>query len=88
MNPYKEILRKFFSEYVSTLRKRRGLTQEEMAEKLCISGRAYSDLERGIYCFSAAALVFLLLMLEEGEIKELLSPLRDEIEKAEGREVA
>ena len=30
----------------------------------------------------------LLLMLEEGEIKELLSPLRDEIEKVEGREVA
>ena len=47
MNPYKEILRKFFSKYVSTLRKRRGLTQEEMAEKLRISGRAYSDLERG-----------------------------------------
>ena len=77
MNPYKEILRKFFSKYVSTLRKRRGLTQEEMAEKLRITGRAYSDLERGIYCFSAVALVFLLLMLEEGEIKEILSPLRD-----------
>ena len=53
MNPYKEILRKFFSEYVSALRKRRGLTQEQMAEKLRITGRAYSDLERGIYCFSA-----------------------------------
>ena len=87
MNPYKEILRRFFSEYVSALRKRRGLTQQ-MAEKLRITGRAYSDLERGIYCFSAVALVFLLLMLEEGEIKELLSPLRDEIEKVEGREVA
>ena len=69
MNPYKEILRKFFSKYVSTLRKRRGLTQEEMAEKLRIAGRAYSDLERGIYCFSAVAPVFLLLMLEEGEIR-------------------
>ena len=45
-------------------------------------------MERGIYCFSAVALVFLLLMLEEGAIKELLSPLRDEIEKVEGREVA
>ena len=88
MNPYKEILRKFFSEYVSAFRKRRGLTQEQMAEKLRITGRAYSDLERGIYCFSAVALVFLLLMLEEGEIKELLSPLWDEIEKVEGREVA
>ena len=40
MNPYKEILRKFFSEYVCALRKRRGLTQEQMAEKLRITGRA------------------------------------------------
>ena len=88
MNPYKEILREFFSKYVSTLRKRRGLTQEEMAEKLRITGRAYSDLERGIYCFSAVALVFLLLMLEEHEIKELLSLLREEIAKVEDREVA
>ena len=88
MNPYKEMLRKFFSEYVGTLRKRRGLTQEQMVEKLRITGRTYSDLERGIYFFSAVALVFLLLMLEEGEIKELLSPLRDEIEKVEDREVA
>ena len=88
MNPYKEILREFFSKYVSTLRKRRGLTQEEMAEKLRITGRAYSDLERGIYCFSAVALVFLLLKLEEGEIKEILSLLREEIEKVENREVA
>ncbi len=88
MNPYIEILRKFFSKYVSTLRKRRGLTQEEMAEKLRITGRAYSDLERDIYCFSVSALVFLLLMLEEWEIKELLSPLLEEIEKVESREVA
>ena len=88
MNPYIEILRKFFSKYVSTLRKRRGLTQEEMAEKLRITGRAYSDLERDIYCFSVSALVFLLLMLEEWEIKELLSPLLEEIEKVESSEVA
>ena len=59
-----------------------------MAEKLRITGRAYSDLERDIYCFSVAALVFLLLMLEEWEIKELLSPLLEEIEKVESREVA
>ena len=45
-------------------------------------------MERGIYCFSAVALVFLLLMLEEGEIKELLPSLRDEIKRVEGREVA
>ena len=59
-----------------------------MAERLRITGRAYSDLERGIYCFSAVALVFHLLMLEEHEIKELLSSLREEIAKVEDREVA
>lgn len=59
-----------------------------MAEKLRITGRAYSDLERGIYCFSSVALVFRLLMLEEHELKELLSPLREEIAKVEDREVA
>ena len=74
MKLYKEALRSFFSGYVSALRRRRGLTQEEMAERLRITGRAYSDLERGIYCFSAVALVFLLLMLEEHEIKELPRP--------------
>ena len=88
MTLYKEALRSFFSGYVSALRRRRGLTQEEMAERLRITGRAYSDLERGIYCFSAVALVFLLLMLEEHEIKELLSSLREEIAKVEDREVA
>ena len=31
-------------------------------------------MERGIYCFSAVALVFLLLMLEEGEILILDEP--------------
>ncbi len=44
--------------------------------------------ERGVPCFSAVALVFLLLMPEEGEIKALLEPLRAEIAKAEGRETA
>ena len=88
MKPYAAMVRELGARTLLALRTGLGLTQEEMAEKLRITGRAYSDLERGIYCFSAVALVFLLLMLEDGEIKELLSPLRDEIEKVEGREVA
>lgn len=58
MNLYKSTLRSFLSEFASSLRKSRGMTQEEMAEKLRITGRAYSDLERGIYCFSTVALIF------------------------------
>lgn len=88
MNLYKSTLRSFLSEFASSLRKSRGMTQEEMAEKLRITGRAYSDLERGIYCFSTVALIFLLLMLKEDEMKEFLTALRGEITKVEGREVA
>lgn len=88
MNLYKSTLRSFLSEFASSLRKSRGMTQEEMAEKLRITGRAYSDLERGIYCFSTVALIFLLLMLKEDEMKEFLTALHGEITKAEGREVA
>ena len=86
MNLYKSTLRSFLSEFASSLRKSRGMTQEEMAEKLRITGRAYSDLERGIYCFSTVALIFLLLMLKEDEMKEFLTALRGEITKAHGRE--
>lgn len=51
MNLYKSTLRSFLSEFASSLRKSRGMTQEEMAEKLRITGRAYSDLERGHLLF-------------------------------------
>lgn len=88
MNLYKSTLRSFLSEFTSSLRKSRGMTQEEMAEKLRITGRAYSDLERGIYCFSTVALIFLLLMLKEDEMKEFLTALRGEITKRRAREVA
>lgn len=47
MQEYKDAVREHLSSYVCQLRQRRGLTQEEMAEKLRITARAYGDLERG-----------------------------------------
>ena len=72
MTRYKRFVREFLSEYTDTLRKLRGLTQEEMAERLRITSRAYGDLERGKDCFSAIALLFLLLMLSNEERKRFL----------------
>ena len=72
MTRYKRFVRESLSEYTDTLRKLRGLTQEEMAERLRITSRAYGDLERGKYCFSAIALLFLLLMLSDEERKRFL----------------
>ena len=41
MQEYKDAVREHLSSYVCQLRQRRGLTQEEMAEKLRITARAY-----------------------------------------------
>lgn len=87
MQEYKDAVREHLSSYVSQ-RQRRGLTQEEMAEKLRITARAYGDLERGKFCFSAPALMALLLILKEDEVAELLNDFRKITEKLDGKEVA
>lgn len=79
MESYKARAKEFLAEYVDELRRERQLTQEQMAERLHITCRAYGDLERGKYCFSAVALLFLLLMLGEDEIKGFLDKFRGEI---------
>ena len=53
MEEYKDLVRGFLSERAYAFRIRSGLTQEVMAERMRISCRAYSDLERGNHCFSA-----------------------------------
>lgn len=88
MKPYKLLVKEFLAEYAGALRKHRNLTQDEMAEQLRITGRAYGDMERRKYCFSAHALLFLLLMLREEEIKCFLEKFRKQADEMERREVA
>ena len=87
MTRYKRFVREFLSEYTDTLRKLRGLTQEEMAEQLRITSRAYGDLEQGKYCFSAIALLFLLLMLSDEERKRFLENFHKRICELERHDV-
>lgn len=88
MNQYKMLAKEFLAEHTATLRKRRSLTQDEMAERLRITSRAYGDLERGKYCFSAIALLFLLLMLSDDELKILLDGFCARVYDIEHQEVA
>ncbi len=67
MEQYKILARTLLSEWAGAFRKRLGLSQEEMAERLRISSRAYRELERGRFCFSAFALLMLLSLLSSGE---------------------
>ena len=79
MDVYRALIIDVLSQFVLALRKSQKLSQEKMAEKLRISIRAYSNLERGIFCFSSRTFLFLLLTLSENEQSNLLSALRNKI---------
>ena len=88
MNQYRALAKGFLAEYTSRLRKKQNLTQDEMAEHLRITSRAYGDLERGKYCFSAVALLFLLLMLSDEEAAGFLKEFRKRVDELEHKEAA
>ena len=83
MKQYKPRLRGILAEYADTFRRTNHLTQEEMAERLRITSRAYGDLERGKYCFSTPALLFLLLLLNSDEVTQLLETVREVVVSSE-----
>ena len=73
MKPYPALLAELLSKELYSLRQQKSLTQGAMAERLRISSRAYSDLERGKYAASAPTLLFLFSILEAdaGSIRRL-----------------
>ena len=75
MSPYKAFFQPVLASYAKAFRKAHGYTQEDMAERLMIDVRSYSDLDHGIYCFSAVTLILLLLLLTEAELQQLLVQL-------------
>ena len=83
MRSYTAVVRELGARELRMLRERMGLTQEEMAEQLLITARAYSDLERGKYCASAATLLFLLTMLSTEDQQMLLGEFVECVRKAE-----
>ena len=86
MYDYRAIAKKYLSSISDALRTERNLTQENMAEKLRISCRAYGDLERGKYCFSSTALLFMMNMMEDEEVGMLLNGFQEQVELLENQD--
>ncbi len=86
MNNYKSLTKIFLSEYAAQQRKKIHLSQSQMAEQLRITERAYGDLERGKYCFSATPLLHLMLILTDQARNELLADYRDKIAELENHQ--
>lgn len=83
MMQYKQLAREFLRQHVISFRKVKNLTQEKMAERLRITIRAYADIEHGRYSLSSSTLLFLLVMLDETELNDLLEEFRGAVEEYE-----
>ena len=88
MKPYPALFAELLSEELSSLRQQMALTQEAMAERLRISSRAYSDLERGRYAASAPTLMFLFSMLDAEAQGALIRQFMQRAQALEGTDAA
>ena len=88
MKQYPALLSELLSAELSSLRQQMALTQEAMAERLRISSRAYSDLERGRYATSAPTLMFLLSMLDAEALGALIRQFVQRVQALEGTDAA
>ena len=88
MKPYPALLSELLSAELSSLRQQKALTQEAMAERLHISSRAYSDLERGRYAASAPTLMFLFSMLDADAQGALVQQFMSRVQALEGTDAA
>lgn len=77
MHGCKPLLQNFLSAKIKEYRKTICISQERMAENLCISVRSYSDLENGKSCFSASSLMLFLLLLSHEDAIQLLNEFRN-----------
>lgn len=64
------------------------LTQEKLAEKLCLSTRNYQKLERGVHKLSTITIILFLYLLSDQEIISFTRSFGQMVEKAHSQEVA
>lgn len=76
MRRHKLLLQKLLVKEIRRYRAEKDMTQEAMAERLHVSTRSLSDLERGVFCLSAASLMFFLLLLPDEEVLRILGDFR------------
>lgn len=80
----KELAKAYLSQQAYRIRHTLGWSQERMAESLAITPRAYGDLERGKYCFSAWSLLSLLNIMGKDESWKLIGEICSKMEETKG----
>lgn len=64
------------------------LSQERLAEKLCLNTRNFQKLERGVHKPSAITIILFLYLLSDQEIISFIRSFGQMAEKADSQEVA
>ena len=75
MQNCKQALKEYLRALLKSLRKELKLSQEEMAEKLKLTQRSYSDLERGVSCLSTVTILLLFSLMSNERILSLIRDL-------------
>ena len=73
---YQKALQRYFRSNILLYRGTLRLTQSQMAERLCMDERAYSDLDRGKTCCSAVTLALYIAFLCE-DVQKFVEGLRN-----------
>lgn len=82
---FKAVLKEMFSKRAEEIRTEKGLSQEEMAELLHVTPRAYNDLKQGRYCFYLLPAMFLLSEEDNDWVMDFLRDFRRAAEEIERR---
>ena len=85
MNTYKPAVKEFLKNYTSSIRVKLNLTQQQMAELLRITPRAYQYLESGTNGFSASSLILLLSLLSDEDRRMFFRDFQKVLREAESK---
>ena len=88
MRKHESLFLAFWVVRIREFRIKMELTQERLAEKLCLSTRNYQKLERGVHKLSAITIILFLYLLSDQEIISFTRSFGQMVEKAHSQEVA
>ena len=88
MRKHESLFLAFWVVRIREFRIKMELTQERLAEKLCLSTRNYRKLEQGVHKPSAITLTLFLHQLSDQEIISFIRSFAQLVVKADSQEVA
>lgn len=88
MRTYKNAVKEYLRDFLKAFRKELNISQEAMSERLKLTPRSYSDLERGVSCLSTVTLLLLFNLMHAEDVIGLIGKLVELIYEAERDENA